>query len=305
MGSGFIYYLLINKQKLWLKLFLYLVMIINGLALYLTLNRGGWLGALVTALVFLILYTWIDPQRKVQVRGKLILYYLKKVSLAFFAIIIFISVFAGWWGMGGDIRSSEDIQQGSSMYIRMLEYKYSWQLIKQSPIIGYGPETYIHQSVLRPRTEIEKIIDDRYSDRVHNLWLDTWYSLGIVGLLILIAVYIKLGQMIWKILHRSQMEDKKIVIMATSSIAGYLVLVQLHFDSLITLFILMILFSIIYNRYNANMRITCKSSESQIDPKAYLSILIVIVCSVIILLGAYLNLSAIYLNTICDMGCFY
>ena len=303
MSSAFIFYLLISKTNLWQKLLLYLVVLINTATLYLTLNRGGWLGSLVGILVFLVLYTLIDPKRKI--KHKLVSYYFKKISLAFIVIIVFYSFFAGWWGMGGDIRSSEDLQQGSSMYVRMLEYKYSWQLIKENPIIGYGPETYIHQSVLRPRTENEKVIDDRYSDRVHNLWLDTWYSLGIIGLLILIAIYVKLAQMIWHILRKARFEDKKIAVMVTSSIVGYLVLVQLHFDTLITSFVLMILFSLIYDRDNANVPIICQSGELRIQQNSYLSVPVITICTIIILLGAYLNFSAIYLNTICDMGCFY
>ena len=164
------------KQS-WKKGLVLIAIIVQLAALYFTLSRAGWLGAFAGLLFFLIFYIYKLPHK----RGTIAVAAVALLSIALF--------FSGLFGLGGDKRTQDLTFEGGSMYIRLQDFKYAAVKILERPILGFGPETYMFLAMNRVYSEKELAIDDRLSDRVHNLFLDTLINVGIIGLIILITIF--------------------------------------------------------------------------------------------------------------------
>jgi len=95
---------------------------------------------------------------------------------------------------------------------RLVVWNYSWQLIKQHPIVGFGLSSlsnefveqaytdepmnqyYIHGVLTMP--EFTDIPRDMKIIHPHNVFLQTWLEHGIIGLSVLIAFFAALGSLI-------------------------------------------------------------------------------------------------------------
>lgn len=200
---------------------IWLSFILASLSLLFTLNRGGWLAALGMSIFFFLVLFF----KKKQLSLKLIV----KLSL----IIIFFSSFfwGSFWGNGVSERTELMFSDKvSSMTIRLNEYKFAWQKIKEKPVLGYGLDNYIFVSQERYRSPEELFRDARPMDRVHNLFLDILIRSGVLGLGVFLLIIIKTVHLFcsdWG--KESEVFLKKLVLF--SVLLAYLIAIQFHFET--------------------------------------------------------------------------
>jgi len=223
-----------GAKRIWQKVLILITIIVQLAALYFTLSRAGWLGAFAGLLFFLFFYIYKLPRQRATIFV---------VAVALLSVGLF---FSGVFGLGGDKRTQDLTFEGGSMYVRLQDFKYAAVKIIERPIFGFGPETYMFLSMDRIYTEKELAIDDRLSDRVHNLLLDTLINIGVVGLIVLITIFVQLFRRAWRGFFSGQDVSRQIVILtAASALVAYLVQVQFHFDTIVTSLLVIICFVLI------------------------------------------------------------
>lgn len=281
-------------KKITIRLFISVAILLNLAALYCTFNRGGWLAAICGLLSFVILIllfrgcaTWLSSRAfRINIVG------------LFCAILVIVSFFFGVWGFGGDLRAKEFDIDGGSIYIRLQDYKFAWQKIKERPLFGWGAETFGYLSANREYTNKELAINDQLADRAHNFFLDILVNLGIVGLFFWCAVFLRIFYLAWYTLKNSSDFLKKIImIFAASSLVAYCIEVQFHFDTVATSLFVFINFCLI-NSFAANQEATGTVTEAVARPRQMSSVLWIFVLA-IFLLNVYINIGAIVWNFTC------
>lgn len=270
-------------KRYWTQAFVLLVVLAELAALYFTLSRGGWLAAAAGVIVFLFFYAI-----KIQVKVRVVI-----VSVV---ILVFIgSFFTGILGLGGDKRTQDLTFEGGSMYVRLQDYKFALRKIMERPILGYGPETYAYLSMSRVYTEKEMMIDNRLSDRAHNIFLDTLVNVGLLGFAAWIFIFgktfFRAGK---KVFCHAEESTRLVQITAASSLAAYLTEVQFHFDTVVTSFFVLINFCLIY----ANLSQDYSGKDIDFTGKK-VTVPIWILTGAIMGIILYLNLGAFIWNATC------
>ena len=136
--------------------------------LFLTFSRGGYLGLLFSLAVF-VFFAWqrFDSKDK-----------------KFFGVTILLAaaiLLLVGWPVASRLISSFDIQEGSNMG-RLSIWQDSRQIIRKNPIIGVGLGNY--------SLAVSFNQDYRNAITSHNLYLDIWSEMGILGLLAWLAVFL-------------------------------------------------------------------------------------------------------------------
>ncbi len=282
MVFPFILFYYARVKKKWLKIIIPLIMIVHLAALYFTLNRGGWLAGMAGILCFLIFYSIKIKQPK-------------RVAVLSIAMLVVIAMFfTGFFGFGGDKRTKDLTIEGGSMYVRIQEYKYALTKIIEKPLLGYGPETYMYLAMNREYTEKELQIDDRLSDRVHNIFLDMAINIGLIGLIIFIGIFIKMFSTAWKkIQSEVQGSGRLVYIAAGSSLIAYLVEVQFHFDTIVTSIFVAVNFILIYANFSKN-----KLKDADDFQPAKISLPVWCLAAIVLIISIYLNIGAMIWNVI-------
>ncbi|MCW8996758.1 MAG: PglL family O-oligosaccharyltransferase, partial [Psychromonas sp.] len=117
-------YLLLQINCKKLQSFLLLTALLNMWVITITMSRTGYLGALVSLLLF-IPWAWQNNKKKLSV-------FIVAISLGLaFAILSSTS-------MKGDALTARNIDNIKEGGARLSIYKHSWQMIKQKPLMGYG-----------------------------------------------------------------------------------------------------------------------------------------------------------------------
>ncbi len=229
----FLLYFINTTKTLWARIFTGLTIIVSLFALYLTLNRGGWLACFAGSLLFFILYL-IKTKSKHLTRNIILTTVIHSLILT--------SFFTGIWGFGGKERQDDLTVDSGSIYLRIQEAKFAWSKIIEHPILGYGPETYYYLSLNRIIPEKEKQIDGAIADRVHNWVLDQWVSIGVFGLILWLGIYWQFIKQSW--INYTQ-KSSLISLINIASLFAYAIIVQFHFDTTIILFLVFLNFILI------------------------------------------------------------
>jgi len=265
----------------WKRGLVLITIIVQLAALYFTLSRAGWLGAFAGTLFFLFFYSAKLPRR----RGAVAVALVVLLSIGLF--------FSGVFGLGGDKRTQDLTFEGGSMYVRLQDFKYSAVKILERPILGFGPETYMFLAMDRVYTEKELMIDDRLSDRVHNLILDTLINVGIVGLVVLIAVFVQIFRRAYCGFFSNQDAARRLVVLtATSALVAYLAQVQFHFDTIVTSLFVFICFALISDHETES---TAGASPHE-QPR--LTVPMALAAGAVVLLGAIWNVGEMIWNVL-------
>jgi len=214
-----------------------LAVILNLFAIYLTLNRGGWLALFFGSLGFCLIYQFFHKNNKTPWH-----FWRHIIITIIIHVLILTSFISGLWGLGGRERQDDLTVDSGSIYLRIQEAKFAWSKIQERPWFGYGPETYYYLSLARVIPEKEQKLDGALADRVHNWFLDQWITIGIFGLLSWIIIYSYFIKQSWRKLWQSQ---QTLFIVPMTSLLAYVVLIQFHFDTTIILFLVFLNFIII------------------------------------------------------------
>jgi len=217
-----------KSKKVGWKIIYFFIIILQVVSLILTLTRSAWLAFAGSLFVFIICLIIFFPKKKEYYQHVIV-------------FIILLSIIFGAYKGLIKTRSSEEFDQ-STGYARIQDYKFAWSKILQRPILGYGPETYMYLSMQRQISDQELAIDDRLSDRVHNVFLDILINTGFVGLIIYLLIWLKILHLIW-----IGLKNKSIEILAIfSSLAAYFIWMNLNFDFSISLILFFVMISALY-----------------------------------------------------------
>jgi O-antigen ligase len=168
--------------------YLLISLLVMGLALVLTIARGGYLG-LVVSVFALFLFTKKTGQK----RGRVI-----KIALSFAVVILVLVVAVIYLAPPGIISTTilggEAIRAGSS-FTRMLLMKDAWAMFLESPLIGvgignFGP--YANQRVFRSTTIVADF------GTANNVPLEVLAESGILGFLALVLVFLSYLRGVWQ-----------------------------------------------------------------------------------------------------------
>ena len=130
---------------------------IIGVALLLTFSRGAFLGLVVALAVLLLFVGWRNA------RGGILAVGIAAVALIALALAGFAVVRGG----------------GDSLGLRQLIWRSALAIIRDHPAFGVGLDQFLTQ--YSPRYIQPAAWDERFTSHPHNLFLDFWVRLGIMG----------------------------------------------------------------------------------------------------------------------------
>ena len=136
--------------------------------LVLTFSRGAWIGALA-GLAFALYPVWRRAPRLARIAAPLI-----AVGLIVAVVIT-----------TGDHLARLLRPSDAATAARPLLWDSAWRMIADNPVLGVGPDNFLYHypDYIRPEAWAEPNIS-----HAHNIALDTWLTLGIPGLVVLVGV---------------------------------------------------------------------------------------------------------------------
>jgi putative inorganic carbon (hco3(-)) transporter len=141
------------------------VALLTGVATLGTFSRGALLAALVA---FAILSIQVQPRIR----------YVLGTTTAVVLGLMFV--------LAGDRMRSA--LEGGSVSLRLDIWTASAHMIRDSPVVGYGPDQFLYNYA--PRYILPGAWDERFTAHAHNLVADSWIRLGIVGAVIASAAFV-------------------------------------------------------------------------------------------------------------------
>ncbi len=171
-------------------------LLITG-ALFLTFSRAAWLVGLPVTVLFVGL-----------MRGRRAL----TIAVgAVTALLLSVLPFAGT----ARIRSLFELTPGSSTYRRLKLWQSAIHMIRDYPIFGVGLDNFLYQ--YREEYVLAGALDDPSLSHPHNIVLDFWTRLGVLGVAVLVWLVTAFFRIAWR-LYRQLDGDGRVL--ALSLMAG-------------------------------------------------------------------------------------
>jgi O-antigen ligase/tetratricopeptide (TPR) repeat protein len=196
-----IYFLLKKETKLQEKVFYAMVLILGVPALHLTTVRGSiiafWLGLFLLGLFYLIFPA--SPARLAAKRAGGSKN--RKIKLSLLVLLIIFLILVGFIWINRTKEWVEHIDwlnrlttislKTQTLQTRLWSWHSAWQGFKERPILGWGPENFVlaHAKYFDPRLFIS-MGSETIWDRAHNIVLELLTTMGIVGLLSYLSIFI-------------------------------------------------------------------------------------------------------------------
>lgn len=155
-------------------------------------SRAGWLAGFVL-LLFVLWVILPQGRRRVRVVG----------GVALIAALLV----AGGVSLGPErVRSLVSFEPGTSTHMRVLQAQSALKMIAEFPITGVGLDNYlyVHTDYLDPAAWREPNLS-----HPHNLFLDFWLRLGLVGLVFVAAFLVKYFLCTHRIVYESAESDAR------------------------------------------------------------------------------------------------
>ncbi|MDD3925415.1 MAG: O-antigen ligase family protein [bacterium] len=153
---------------------------ITLLAIILTYTRGAWLGVVAGMVVFSILYIRGAVERS----GRRLLW----IRIAAVTLVLVITVVASLWALGlkdGLIERASDPFSGK---VRLLLWRDTLSLVKQSPVVGSGHEAFRVAFTPLKSAQLARLEQGLNYDNPHNNYLAFLANYGIIGLAVYAAI---------------------------------------------------------------------------------------------------------------------
>ncbi|MFA6525243.1 MAG: O-antigen ligase family protein [Patescibacteria group bacterium] len=159
-----------SKIKKWVAIILLMLQIT---VLYFTYTRGAWIALIATA-IFAAIIILIKLKKK-------------KILYSLIAVMIIVGGFLVGTGL---LQRVTDYQSGSGA-LRVLWAEQAYQAIKESPWLGYGLETQ-KDVLIRYYSPLQGVYGyyNDFADRVHNEFLDSALTTGLIGLAAYLSILI-------------------------------------------------------------------------------------------------------------------
>ena len=141
---------------------------------------------------------------------------------------------------GSFITQAPDVEQGGSW--RLLIWGYALKLIKESPFIGYGPDTFGIQ-MEQFSEEINRMFHlNIYFDKVHIDYLQIAVTSGIPALLVYLSFVFSVMKKSYKLIWQSQFS-----LFLFASVFGYLIAIFFNISVVCVAYIYWILLGALAN----------------------------------------------------------
>ena len=161
-----------------------------AVALLGSFSRAGW----IAGLILLLFFIWVLlPERRQRVR------FLGGV------ILVAVLLFAGGVNFGPErVRSVLSVEPGTTTHMRIVNGQSSLQMIADYPITGVGLDNYlyVHAQYLNPAAWREPNLS-----HPHNLFLDFWLRLGIVGVVFIVGYLARFFMLTHRIAYSSREKE--------------------------------------------------------------------------------------------------
>ncbi len=227
-------YLLVKAKKIFTKIIIFIIAIVQILALYSSYSSSAWLGLLGGGLVVVLLYFILATSKRSKDLLEVVSKRNKYIALLLFVVAIFIFIsFSNSWVLKSKISNLITIQSGSSS-ARLQFWQASIKAIKERPIFGYGLETqgevlvkyYLPEWAVPNNVNVQPI-------RAHNMWLDILLTQGLVGLIAWGALLYLFYSLI--IRNIRQNKEKWINYAVFWSLTSYLIFLQFQYHNITAL----------------------------------------------------------------------
>jgi len=159
------------------RLFFLVILIVSGLALYLTFSYAAWL-AVILAAIF-----WIFARAKNKKRALII------CGLLLIALAGFLSLLQ----LNSEKLNNFLYSDRSSWQSRIMIWRAAWQIIRDHPVLGIGPGMF-QDYYLRYQSYFLTPYLEWTAPQPHNLFLAFWLETGLLGLagfIWLLAIFFK------------------------------------------------------------------------------------------------------------------
>jgi O-antigen ligase len=216
--SAYLIYILKNK---WLKLIVILSFIVELIALFSTGSRSAFLIFFIVSLVWL---AWFLLSEKKYTKKH---FWITTASIAALFLIFISTLF-----IINPTRITEltDFKKGS-VSVRLTLWDSGFKAFLKKPLFGYGLENQkeVYVKYYEPDWAIYAR-PNTYSDRAHNLILDTLMTSGLIGL----AALVVLLWWVFKNLLKSYQQNNKFSAFIIWSLATYLLVLMFNFSITVT-----------------------------------------------------------------------
>lgn len=201
--------------------------ILSAAALILTFNRGSWLGAAAGVIVFLGLALLTGASKE---RRRLLVILIVIVLLIPPVLVVIQRVAPRTLSIFAPTISRFELS-GTALK-RALILRSTFSLIKDRPLLGWGPETYRDVFALNQDPRLVRLAVDEplTADRPHNQIFYIAYSFGLLGLLAYSWIIAAFLGIVWRA-DWSSRKDRFLVMGIVAAAVGYLVQEQFSFSS--------------------------------------------------------------------------
>ncbi|MFA5050716.1 MAG: O-antigen ligase family protein [Patescibacteria group bacterium] len=206
------------------------LLFVTVFVLVLTQSRGGWIGFFIAFFFFSIIWAYFQKQKRLSL---ILLILLAAIILTIFCLNLHpLASQKEDSFLTARLKTLTNFSETGKL--RLIWWKNSLELIKQEPIVGYGPEIqrFIFISYYQPDFAVLEAINS-YPDRAHNDILDMLLISGILGLtsylfLIGSAFYFGLRYLFKN--SKFQIPNSKFQILCLlAGLVGYLISLQFSF----------------------------------------------------------------------------
>lgn len=257
------------------KIFWYLLLVLNGWALISSQTRGAWAGTIVGLLVVFVLQSGsILPSRGA-------LFNTPKKRIAFSIILIALvagAIFFGAWYFQdkNDLASRMyDIASLNLDDLRRSIWQVAWEGFKERPVLGWGADSL--SFLWAKNSDGVGYANNQYAlfvDRTHNKMLEILVSMGVAGLLSYFSIFAFTLYYLFKSSWERNQEKKIIKSVIVGFLACYLVEHFFLFDSISTYVIFLLVLGFVHNNFAASKRVPEKEMR-RISVKTIMAIVVV------------------------------
>lgn len=210
--------LVLNTERLYLKLGYLLLIVINAIAIYFSASRGailaGFIGITIFGLYYILKKTTVS-------REKLI----KRVALSVLCVFIVLSGIVLTLRNAEFVKHDQTLSRFANMFSdesvlsRFGAWKFAWNGFKERPILGWGQENFIGVYTVNPIPFVEEFV---WLDHAHNIIIDWLINAGVLGLFSYLSILGIAFYMLWTAYREKTVSQKEAVTIATALIVYFI-----------------------------------------------------------------------------------
>ncbi len=239
----------IKFLKVILPAFLFVTLVFNVSALFLSETRGDILGVAAGMFLLLVFFAWRPPKFRRE--------FLCKRTLYVCILVLVLGAVAGFWftrssafwsSVPGLSRFRDISLESKGLLPRFVAAKSAWRGFLDRPVLGWGWDNFnvVYNKYYDPRTLELNYLETRF-DKPHNFFLEDLVS---GGALLALAHLALLGLFIFEAF---KIKDKLLGQILTAVIAGYFIRSLFIFDTLGPALMLYLFMGLVDGRYSKDV----------------------------------------------------